>query len=69
MKSFDYAKKELVAGRYPEILIDGAAGSFWLCTRDWSPLKGVHYPSRDAAILDRSKVIDRASKSHWKETS
>ena len=62
MTPAQYAKTELAAGRFPEVLIDGAAGSFWFCDRQWLPLKGKHYASKDAAMTDRSKILDRAGK-------
>lgn len=65
MSPYHYAKAELAAGRMPEMLIDGAAGLFWLCDREWKPLKGKHYASRDAAMTDRSKILTRAGKAHW----
>ena len=63
MTPAQYAKAELAAERMPNITIDGAAGSFWLGDKNWLPLKGKHYGSRDAAMADRSKILDRASKS------
>jgi hypothetical protein len=65
MTPFQYAKAELASERMPELPIDGVAGSFWLCSRDWSPLRGKHYASRDAAATDRSKILARAGKAHW----
>ena len=62
MTPFQYAKAELIAGRFPTMSIDGAAGTFWLCDDKWTALKGKHYGSKDEAMRDRSKILDRAAR-------
>lgn len=61
-----YIEANLAAGRFPSIGIDGVEGLYWLCDRDWKPFKGgKHYTSKDAALNDRSKTLDRVSKQFW----
>lgn len=55
---------ERLAGRFPSMPIDGAAGRFWLCDSDWRPLRGRHYESRQAAELARSKALERRQAAH-----
>lgn len=63
MTPLQYAKSEILAGRFPSMPIEYVAGSFYLCDRDWNILKGSKsYPSRDHAMHDRSKILDRAQK-------
>jgi len=54
-----YIKSERENGRFPSMPIDGAAGKFWLCDSDWRPLMGKHYDSRDAAMVARSRALQR----------
>lgn len=68
MTPFQYARKELAAGRFPSLLVNElVAGSVYLCDADWNVLKGSKtYTSRDAACADRSRILDRARKAEDK---
>lgn len=62
MKPFNYAKNEILAGKFPQIGIFHVAGSYYLTDADDKLLSGKTYDSKEAAITDRSKILDRARK-------
>lgn len=63
MSPIQYAKQERAAGRFPVMPIYEVAGSFYLCDSDWNILAdGKRYASQDAAMSDRSRILDRARK-------
>lgn len=58
-----YAKSQIAAGKFANLPIYEVCGQFYLCDGDWNLLEGRAYPSRDAAIAGRSKVLAQAAKS------
>jgi hypothetical protein len=63
MKPIKYAKQQIEAGKFPSMPVYEVAGSFYLCDTDWNILSGGKaYASKDAAINDRSKIIERATR-------
>jgi hypothetical protein len=61
MTPHQYAKQQLTAGKFPSMPVLHVAGSYYLCDSDWNILRGSKtYTSQDAAIADRSKILDRA---------
>ena len=65
MTPAQYAKQELTAGRMINMPIYAVAGSYYLCSSDWSILSGSkRYDSNDAAAGDRSKIIEKACKKY-----
>lgn len=70
MTPVQYAKQEIAEGRFPSMPVYEVAGSFYLCDADWHVLAGSKaYTSRMAAESDRSKIVDRAGKAHWREAA
>lgn len=58
-----YAKKEIAAGRFPNISIKpGEYGTFWLYDADWNLLDCKTLTSREAAEKLRTKAIEAAMK-------
>lgn len=63
MKPIQYAKQQIAAGKFPNMPVYAVAGSFYLCDADWNILAGSKtYNSQDAAMSDRSRILDRARK-------
>lgn len=61
MSPFQYAKQEAAEGRFPCMPIYAVAGSYYLCDSDWNILAGGKtYASENAAMADRSRILDRA---------
>lgn len=58
-----YAKAEIKAGRFPQIMIESIAGAFYLYDKNNQMLAGSNsYKSRGEAESDRSRILDRANK-------
>lgn len=63
MKPAQYVASEIEAGRIPSMPIIALAGAFYLCDGDWNILRGGKtYVTKDAAMTDRSRILDRANK-------
>lgn len=57
-----FAKRELSAGRFPAMHVLPLAGAFYLTDTDWHMLDGRTYKTKDHAMTDRSRILDRASR-------
>jgi hypothetical protein len=63
MTPTQYAKQQFTAGRMVNMPVYDVAGSFYLCDADWNILPGSKtYATKDAAVMDRSRILDRARK-------
>ena len=63
MLPIKYAKQQIAAGHLVNMPVYDVAGSFYLCDADWNILPGSKtYATRDAAVSDRSRILERAAK-------
>jgi hypothetical protein len=63
MTATQYAKNEIINGRFPSMqVVPGEFGTFWLESADCRTLDGACFTSREAAEKARSKALDKAAK-------